>query len=146
MKLSTKSRYVTRAVVEFASHYGKLPVKRNTIVSRQNIPDSYLENILLILKANGIIITRRGAAGGYVLSRSPSEITLLEIVNIFEGSLTPVNCIDNSDFCERCDVCSTRDVWIALKNAQEEVLKNITVEDLVIKEQEKKEKILNYNI
>jgi Rrf2 family protein len=144
MKLSTKSRYGTRAIVEIASHYGKIPVKRKTIVSRQNIPDSYLENILLILKANGIIVTKRGASGGYVLTKPPSDITLLDIVSIFEGSLAPVDCIDNPDLCERRDICSVRDAWIALKKAQENVLKNITIKDLV--DEEQKKKISNYNI
>jgi Rrf2 family transcriptional regulator, cysteine metabolism repressor len=146
MKISTKTRYGTRAVVEIASHYGKLPVKRKTIVNRHNIPDSYLENILLILKANGIIITKRGVSGGYVLSRKPSEITLLEIVNIFEGSLVPVACLENSEICEQWEVCSTRDVWMKLKEAQERVLKNITIGDLVSREKEKRQRLVNYVI
>lgn len=146
MRLSTKTRYGTRAVIEIASQHGNLPVKRKTIVNRQNIPDSYLENILLILKANGIINTKRGASGGYVLSRDPQEITLLEIVNIFEGSLGPVDCVDNSEICKRCEFCSTRDVWIELKEAQEKVLRNIKISNLVSREKEKEQLLANYII
>ncbi len=131
MKLSTKSRYGARAVVEIALHYLNGPVKRKDIVKNQEISDSYLENILIALKNGGIITTIRGANGGYMLSRPPSELNLFEVVKILEGSLSPVECLDNPSSCKRVNFCSTRVVWKKLKEAKEDVLKNVTIQDLI---------------
>ncbi len=136
MKLSTKCRYGTRAIMEIAKHYKKDPIKRKEIVKNQNISDSYLENILITLKNSGIIITIRGANGGYLLRRSPSEINLLEIVNALEGSLAPVECLDNAEVCEKTAGCATRVVWGKLRDAKEDVLRNCTVQDLISQEKD----------
>jgi Rrf2 family protein len=136
MKLSTKCRYGARAIVEIARNDHNGPVKRKDIVKNQEISDSYLENILITLKNGGIINAIRGANGGYMLRRPASEITLLEIVNVLEGSLAPVECIDTPSVCHRTDNCSTRGVWKNLKEAKEDVLRNVTVQKLVDDEKE----------
>ena len=137
MKLSTKCRYGARAVVEIALNYENGPVKRKTISLNQDISDSYLENILLSLKSSGIISTTRGPNGGYVLRRPPSEITFLEVVKALEGDISTVDCIGNPGYCKRNELCSTREVWKKMEEAQVNILKSITVQDIV-----KKEKIL----
>ncbi len=144
MKLSTKCRYGSRAVLEIARNIDRGPIKRKDIVKSQMISDSYLENILISLKNSGIIDTIRGANGGYLLRRSPSEITLLEIVNALDGTLSPVECIDNPSSCERTVRCATRNAWKRLKEAQEEVLRSITVQELL--EFEKKAFVVDYCI
>lgn len=131
MKLSTKCRYGARAVLEIAKQYKKTPIKRKDIVKTQDISDSYLENILITLKNTGIIDTIRGANGGYMLMRAPDKITMLEIVNSLEGSLSPVGCLDNPMSCDRIDTCSTRKVWRKLKDAKEEVLRSFTIQMLM---------------
>jgi len=148
MKLSTKSRYGVRAIIEIARNYGMKPVKRKDIVSRQNIPDSYLENILVVLRDSGLINTLRGVNGGYVLKKDPSDIILLDVITALQGPLSPVDCLDNARKCCRIDTCPTRDVWQELKEAQEGdvwqelkeaqegVLKKYSIRDLLAKEPE----------
>lgn len=144
MKLSTKCRYGSRAVMEIARNYKSGPVKRKDIVKNQQISDSYLENILISLKNGGVIDTTRGAKGGYMLHRSASEITLLEIVNILDGTLSPVECLDNPSVCERASICATRMAWGKMKQAKEEVLRSISVQELV--DYEKKTFVTDYSI
>lgn len=144
MKLSTKCRYGARAIVEIAKNDHNGPVKRKDIVKNQEISDSYLENILITLKNGGIINAIRGANGGYKLHKPASEITLLEVVNILEGSMAPVECIDSPAVCKRTEICSTRGVWRQLKLAKEDVLRNVTIQQLV--ENEKKSYLPDYSI
>lgn len=134
MKLSTKCRYGARAIIEIAKNYRDKPVKRKIIVKNQDISDSYLENILISLKNSGIVGSIRGTNGGYVLRRSPSEITFLEIVNALEGSISPVECVNNPSVCTRVDICSTRGVWKSLNQVQEKLLSSITIQELIDKE------------
>ena len=144
MKLSTKCRYGARAVVEIASGLKDVPVKRKTIVDNQNIPDSYLKNILLILKDAGLVRAIRGANGGYVLRRPSSEITFFEILKALGGDLSPVECLRDPKICDKVDICSTRGVWKKMAQAQEEVLNSITVEELI--DNDRKPESLNYSI
>ena len=108
MKLSTKSRYGLRAVIEIAKTYGSAPAKRKSVASNQGISDSYLENILIVLKNNRIIETTRGVNGGYILSRSPKEITILEIVNSLEGPLDLVECVSSNATCSKTETYTSR--------------------------------------
>ncbi|MFP4418019.1 MAG: RrF2 family transcriptional regulator [Chitinispirillaceae bacterium] len=133
MKLSTKCRYGARALVEIALHFGDTPAKRKDIAAIQGLSDSYLENILITLKTAGIIETVRGAKGGYILARLPERITLFDIVTALEGSLSLVDCLDKPDSCSKIDTCVTRDVWRRVQEAEEEVLRNTTLRDLMDK-------------
>ncbi|NQT59311.1 MAG: RrF2 family transcriptional regulator [Bacteroidetes bacterium] len=135
MRLSTKSRYGTRAILEIAKSYGQKPIKRKEIVSGQKIPDSYLENILITLKAAGFIRTLRGANGGYQLTRDPKLITILEIANALEGHMTPVPCLD-TDKCDLIQECATRSVWSEMYQAMEKVLRSYTLQDIIEKNNE----------
>jgi Rrf2 family protein len=131
LKLSTKSRYGTRAIIEIAKGYGKAPVKRKDIVKSQGLSGSYLENILIVLKNSGILETIRGAQGGYVLKRPPCEIDLYEIVRVLEGSLVPVECLENFAVCGKTATCQARRAWKDLMDAQEKVLRSITLQQLL---------------
>jgi Rrf2 family transcriptional regulator, cysteine metabolism repressor len=133
LKLSTKCRYGARAILEIAKNYGKRPTKRKDIAHTQEISESYLENILLALKSNGLIDTVRGAQGGYELGRSPSGITLFQIVEALEGSLDLVDCLADSSACGRVGECAMRGVWSNLKKAMEETLSCVTLQDLLDK-------------
>ena len=133
LKLSTKCRYGARAIFEIAKNYGKRPTKRKDIEQTQEISESYLENILLALKSNGLIDTVRGAQGGYQLGRAPSAVTLFQIVEALEGSLDLVDCLADSASCNRIDNCTMRGVWSDLKKAMEETLSRVTLQDLLDK-------------
>jgi Rrf2 family transcriptional regulator, cysteine metabolism repressor len=144
MKLSTRSRYGTRAMLEIARHYGKAPLKRNDIIKAQGISKSYLENILITLKASQLITTERGASGGFTLKHSPAKTTLYQIVSTLEGSLAPVECVESPSTCEKSGRCVVRKAWNKLHQAQVECLKGITLQDLL--EMEEKGQALDYSI
>ena len=137
MKLSTKARYAVRAMIELSREYGKGPLQLKMIAKRQDISDKYLEQVLSPLRVNGLIFTLKGSRGGYVLSRAPEEITLYDVVHIVEGSLAPVDCVDNNEICSRRELCVTRDVWSKLKEVIIRELKSVNLAELAAKQSER---------
>lgn len=134
MKLSTKSRYGLRAVMEIAKVYGAAPAKRKNIAASQEISDSYLENILIVLKNCRIIETSRGINGGYILCRSPKDISVLEIVTALEGPLDLVDCVGAEKACMKSQTCATRTVWKELADSFQTILGRLTLQDLIERE------------
>lgn len=135
MKLSTKARYGLRAVLEIARTFGsENPAKRKQIAATQSISDSYLENILIILKNSGIIDTTRGINGGYILNRAPGKINLFEVVTALEGPLDLVDCVGCSSVCAKTETCPTRSVWKQLADSWRTILENQTIQDLLDRE------------
>ncbi len=137
MKLSTKTRYGTRALLELALHKGEGPVFLKDIARRQQISLPYLEHLVAPLIAGGIIRSAKGPRGGISLVKEPEEIKLSEIVRLLEGSLAPVECVDNPKTCRRSQSCATRDVWGQLKEAIDGVLESTTLHDLAEKQKKK---------
>ncbi len=131
MKISTKSRYGTRAVLEIALNRNGEKLTRKQISQNQEIPSSYLENILISLKTKGIIRTIRGPKGGYELVKDPEDITVFQIVEILEGSTDSIPRLEDSNECTRSSICVTRDIWSRLHEVQKEFLNDITIKDLV---------------
>ncbi len=146
MKLSTKSRYGTRAMIDIATngHRGNTMLK--DISERQAISPKYLDHILSSLRKAGLIKNVRGKGGGYFLSRPADTITLKEIFNAVEDSLAPVPCVENTDTCGKTDVCSSRDVWVKIKDAIENVLEETTLQELVENQDKKNSDQVNYCI
>lgn len=138
MKLSTKVRYGTRAMLDLAAHYGNGPVLLRDIAERQDISLKYLDRILSSLKAAGLLKTLRGAKGGYVLNNLPSKVTISQIAEALEGPLELVECVNNKNFCKRVNSCVMRDIWYELGRAMVAVLKTTTLEDLIVREKNKK--------
>jgi Rrf2 family protein len=118
-------------MIEIARNGKNGPVKRKDISKAQKISHAYLENILIGLKVNKLIRTERGAHGGFSLGKPPSAINLLQIVTSLEGSISPVECLDNRSICDRTDHCAARKVWGKLHEAQQNALKAITLQDLL---------------
>jgi len=137
MKLSTRARYGTRVLLELALHWGKGPVLLKAIAQRQQIPLPYLQQLIGPLVKAGIIKTTRGARGGISLLKLPKEVRLSEVVQILEGSTTPVACVDNPKLYPRSDTCVTHDIWAEVKKAMDKVLKSTTFEDLVERQKQK---------
>jgi len=137
MKLSTKGRYGARTMVDMALHGGKGPVLLKDIAKRQNISEKYLEHIITSLKVAGLVKSIRGAHGGYILGKDPVQIKLSQIIKALEGSIAPVECVDDPDFCSRAELCVTRDVWVQIKKAMDKVLESISLKDLVEKQKKK---------
>ena len=131
MKLSTKSRYGTRFILDLVQQKDKGAIQLSDISKRQNISLKYLEQIIIPLKKANYIRGIRGARGGYVLIKSPEEITVGEIVKLLEGGTEICVCCDNPKACKKAKTCLTRQVWIDAAGAFFEKLNSITFSDLV---------------
>jgi Rrf2 family cysteine metabolism transcriptional repressor len=131
MKLSTRGRYATRALLDLASHQNEGPIQLKDIARRQQFSLQYLEHIITPLIASGMIRSVRGAGGGVWLARSPLEIRLSEVIGIVEGSTAPADCVNNPEACARSEFCAAREIWTELKEAMDRVLLSKTLQDLV---------------
>lgn len=133
MKLSTRSRYGTRLLLDMAQHYNQGPTQLGDIARRQDISVKYLEQIIIPLKKAHFIKTVRGPKGGYLLTRPPEEITVAEIVALLEDGAGLVECTERAELCGRADTCPTRLIWKEATQAMFNTLKSITLADLVEK-------------
>jgi len=131
MKISTKGRYATRALLDLAQHYGKSPVLLKDISARQAISLRYLEQIMSPLVSAKMVISVRGPKGGVTLAKPPDKIRLVEIIQLLEGPVEPVECVGNPGICTRAPSCAARDVWSELAQAMTGVLESTTLQDLV---------------
>ena len=147
MRLSTKGRYGARAMLDLALNFGKEPVLLRDIATRQEVSEKYLEHSMSSLRNAGLVRSIRGARGGYILAKPPSEIRLSEIMEVLEGSMAPVECVDDPEVCHRADLCVTRDIWEKMKGAIDNILESTTLEDLAerYKDKESSNAII-YNI
>ncbi|MGD0078973.1 MAG: Rrf2 family transcriptional regulator [Sedimentisphaerales bacterium] len=144
MKLSTRTRYATRAILELAEHFGKGPLQTRIIAKHQDISVKYLEQLMSALKSAGLIRSQRGAKGGYVLAQSPEKIKLSEIFDIFEGPVVTVECVTNEKYCDKAGDCVARQVWREIQKAIKGILESITLQDALDKA--KQGKPANYQI
>lgn len=131
MKLSTRTRYGIRAIIELAQHEGKRPLQLKLIAERQGISVKYLEQLMSLLRASGFVRSIRGSKGGYILARAPEQIKLSEVFRCLEGPVTTAECTENEDYCERAADCAAREVWVQVEEAIQRVLKSISLADLV---------------
>ena len=144
MKLSTRTRYGIRAVVELAENYGRGPVQLKMISKDQEISIKYLEQIMSLLKSSGLVNSSRGAKGGYFLAKPPNKIKLSECFSCLEGPVVTVECVENQDYCSKTKRCIAREVWAEVEKAMVSVLESITLQDMV--ERARKNKPLVYQI
>ena len=145
MKLSTRTRYGIRAILELAGSRGKGPLQIKTIAQRQGISVKYLEQLMAILKSAGFVRSIRGSKGGYILAKLPNQIKLSDVFNCLEGPVTTAECVENEDYCARVADCVMRQVWVQVQDAIENILQSITLQDLVDKTKDKKS-LLYYQI
>jgi len=137
MKLSTRARYGTRALLDLALHQGEGLILLKDIARRQEVSLPYLEHLITPLTAAGIVKSTRGARGGVLLLRPPAEIKLSEVVQLLEGSIAPVDCVNNAEICPRSASCVTREIWTEMKRAMIQVLDSTTLQDLVERQRQK---------
>ncbi|SFG60265.1 transcriptional regulator, BadM/Rrf2 family [Lachnospiraceae bacterium C7] len=132
MKISTKGRYALRLMIDLAVHNNGKPICLKDVAKRQEISDKYLEQIISMLNKGGFVKSVRGAQGGYLLNVNPEKCTVGMILRLTEGSLAPVSCIEKDELnCERADNCVTSIVYQKINDAINEVVDNITLQDLV---------------
>jgi len=135
MKLSTRSRYGTRLMLDMAEHYDDGPIHLMKIAQRQGISVKYLEQIIIPLKKAQYVKSVRGPKGGHVLAKPPEEITVGEIVALLEDGSTLAECSHDETACERSPFCPTRHIWQEAAAAMFAKLESITLADLLQKTQ-----------
>ncbi len=128
MRVSLRTEYGLRAMIALARDFDDI-VSIKELARREAIPGTFLEQIMADLRRAGLLESTRGAQGGYRLKNPPSRITIGEVVETLEGSLSPARC--GSD-CERQDGCSTRSVLDRIERSITETLDGINLEDLVV--------------
>lgn len=131
MKLSTKGRYGTRVLLDLALQHSKEPVSLQDIARRQKIPLPYIKRLIGPLLNGGLLRSARGVGGGITLAKPPESIKLKEVIQLLEGSISLVQCVDDPTVCDRSRFCATRDIWCQMGKAMSGVLEVTTLKDLV---------------
>lgn len=132
MRLSTRGHYGLKAMFDLAQHYGSGPISLKTVAERQNLSGHYLEQLMAMLRKSGLVKSMRGAQGGYVLAREPSEIKVGDVIRALEGPIAPVYCVSekNPGSCDEADHCITRTVWARVRDGLAQVLDSISLADM----------------
>lgn len=132
--ISSRARYATRALLDLSLRYEEGPVQIHDIAERQAIPVKYLEQILLALKLNGFVQSRKGPGGGYFLAKPPRAITLGAVIRALDGPLAPISCVSVSGYhecgCPEPDTCALRTAWKEARDALADILDGTTFDQL----------------
>ena len=131
MKISTRTRYGMRAILELALAHKSEPLQIKVIAERQKISNKYLEQLVAIMKSAGLVRSIRGPHGGYLLAKEPKDIKLSNIFTVLEGPVLTLECVDHEEVCLSCADCITRQLWIQMNDAILGVLESKTLQDLV---------------
>jgi Rrf2 family protein len=131
---STRGEYGVRMMVELARHHGSGPISLAEMSDHENLPRPYLEQLVVSLRAAGLVHSTRGAHGGYQLSREPVDIRMGEVLRALEGPLAPMICASedpsHAGICDRTGYCSVNHLWMTVRNAISAALDSITLADL----------------
>ena len=138
MKLSTRGRYGLRAMFDLAMNQAQGPIPLNEIASRQNISESYLEQLFATMRKAGLVKSVRGVYGGYLLGAPSDKIYIGQILRTLEGNIAPADCVSDEDIpeCSGADACVTRIIWEKIRDSINQVVDSITLEDM-LREQER---------
>ncbi|MHC4557172.1 MAG: RrF2 family transcriptional regulator [Planctomycetota bacterium] len=144
MKLSTRTRYGIRAILELAENYGNGPLQLRIIARHQDVSIKYLEQLMALLKSGGIVRSVRGSKGGYILAKSPDQIKVSDCFNCLEGPVITTECVEDESYCARTNDCVARQIWAEVHRAILGVLQSMTLQNLV--DRAKHNKALDYQI
>lgn len=131
MKLSTRGRYGIHVMYDLALNAEKGPQSIKAIAERGDMPDAYLEQLIAVLKREGLVTSTRGAQGGYMLARPANEITVGDVLRALEGGLSLVDCLDGEENCGKSCACPSRIVWMKLRDGMNAIVDGITLQDMV---------------
>ncbi|MDT7944122.1 MAG: Rrf2 family transcriptional regulator [Dehalococcoidia bacterium] len=138
MRISSKGDYGIRALIELAHRYGEGRLTQSAeIAARQNIPESYLEQLLAMLRRAGLVRSVRGPQGGHALARHPNEIRVSDVIRALEGELIPVECLEEASECSRAGGCAQREMWEEVQRAIMQVLDRVTIAELAAKDRQR---------
>ncbi len=148
--ISKKTKYGLKAVIYLAKNYEAGSILINEIAKKENIPQKFLEAILLELRKKGLLASKKGKGGGYSLGKSPRYITLGEIIRVLDGPLAPVSCVSETAYarCEECkteELCEIRAVMKEVRDAMSNILDKTSLADVIEKTQNGQD-ILSYVI
>ncbi len=138
--LSKKAKYAIKALIFIAKDADKSPLPVSIIAEREKIPKKSLESILLELRNAGYLYSKKGISGGYVLSKSPEEISLVGIVRLMDGPIARVSCASAFHYrsCEECldeAACSIKKVYLKIREEELKILSETSIADMISNEQ-----------
>lgn len=131
MKLSTRSRYGLLSIYELAKNQSKAePLTIKTIAGRWALSEAYLEQLFSSLKKAGLVLSKRGAQGGYLLSRAPQDITIGEVILALEGSTSITDCVESKKCGDTCN-CPSRPIFAKIQESINQALNSMTLQDML---------------
>ena len=136
MRFSTRGRYGVKAMYVLAKQYGQGPIPLKQVAEDQALSEPYLEQLIGELRKAGLVRSVRGAQGGYLLGRTPDEITIGDIIRVLEGPIQPADCVvdgdeDPSDLCDQAQKCVTRLIWERVQKSITTVLDGMSLADML---------------
>ncbi|WBL36970.1 Rrf2 family transcriptional regulator [Tepidiforma flava] len=135
MRVSTRGDYGLRALIELAANYGGGPLQSSEIALRRHIPEQYLDQLLSTLRKAGFIRSVRGPSGGHELVRPPDQVSVKDVIEVLEGSLSPVAWLDEPpEMTDHPHQSGQREIWERIRKATEEILASYTLADLLERE------------
>ena len=147
MKISTKGKYGLRAMIDLAQYSEQEAVSISSIAQRQKISESYLEQLVAKLKKAGLVISIRGAAGGYRLARPASDISVGDVLRALEGDVRAVICTaQTEEGCEGEELCVTKYVWQSINESIEKTVDEMMIDQLVAESRKAQEKAKNHDV
>lgn len=144
MKVSMKSDYSLRAVLDLAGHHGHGPIQSADIAARQGIPEPYLEQLMTHLRKSGLIKSVRGPQGGHLLARPPEQISVGDVIGALEGSTAPIQCVETGDACTLSSSCVQRELWKEINELTQRILDSTTIALLLEREASRQRKTMFY--
>jgi Rrf2 family protein len=130
MRITMKSDYGLRAMIDLAAHYGQGPVPSALIAERQLVPEHFLDQLLISLRRAGLLKSQRGPQGGHMLARPPQQISMSDVIHALDGSTAPMECLPNPTVCQLAPGCAIRDVWQEVERFAEQLLASTTLDQL----------------
>ena len=130
MRVTMKSDYGLRAMIDLATHYGEGPVPSGDIAGRQCVPEHFLDQLLVTLRRAGLLKSLRGPQGGHMLARPPAQISMSEVIRALDGSTAPMECLPTPGACQLTPGCAIRDVWRQVEDYTQQLLAATTLQQL----------------
>ncbi|NOR26136.1 MAG: Rrf2 family transcriptional regulator [Desulforhopalus sp.] len=149
MHISHKTDYSLKSILHLSGIYPDSTAQIKQIAESQDIPRKFLEQVLLLLKKGGFLLSKQGPKGGYFLARAPEEISVGEVVRFVEGPIHPISCIAEGfkENCSFASVCVFRDIWVEVEDAISAIIDNINFKELLDREKTKRNQhIIDYQI
>ncbi len=136
MKLSTRSRYGARMMLDLAMHLNEGPVQIREIAKRQELSCKYLEQLVIPLKKARLVNSIRGPKGGHMLAKSPEDISIGQIIKALEGGFDLTDCVTNDNVCQRSSDCMIRNIWIDVTSMMYQKLDSVSLLELIQKKKQ----------